>query len=129
MPEFEDLAAGLRAWVRGSADPEVAAVELLIWHEHWLRRASFYQECVKHFTEDDSYGIVWPLARAFADRVIAGGLGTPRASRSEASILDIAVVLGEDRFHLTNLGATHRRSVGNVFLAALGLGELEMPDA
>ena len=45
-PDQAALIAGLRAWTRGH-DPHVrAAVELLIEHNVWLRRADFTQGCI-----------------------------------------------------------------------------------
>ena len=82
------IIAGLRAWTRGH-DPHVrAAVELLIEHDVWLRRADFTRACVRSC--NGQAWIDWQAARVFAD---AGAV----ASTSEMAILDLAVALGENR--------------------------------
>jgi hypothetical protein len=126
MPDLDTIAAGLREQTVGRPHQQ-AAVELLIWHESWLRRATFRQACLVQ--RGGVWTIDWTRARAFADHVSDGGLGAPRASTSEAAILDLAVALGEDRFRLTNFGHAHRRSAAMAFWAACGLGELEVPGA
>lgn len=42
----EDLAAMLRVWANG-LDSSEAAVERLIGHRSWLRRADFHRACVE----------------------------------------------------------------------------------
>lgn len=126
MPDLDTIAAGLREQAAGTPHKQ-AAVELLIWHESWLRRATFHKACLVR--RGGVWTIDWTHAREFSDRVSAGGLGAPRASTSEAAILDLAVALGEDRFRLTNFGHAHRRSAAVAFMAACGLGEIGAPGA
>lgn len=114
----EELTAALRAWAR-DRDTWRAAVELLIWHDGWLRRQDFRQACIG---SGRGYTCIrWDDARAFADRVSAGGLDAPEASTSEAAILDLAVALGEDRFRLGNMGHAHRRAAVTAVAQAVGL--------
>lgn len=120
MPEisFEDLVAGLRGWATDQAPHVRAAVELLSWHETWLRRRTFRETCISH--RGGQIAVRWRDARTFSDRVTTGGLNAPRASSSEAAILDLAVALGEDRFGLGNFGHAHRREAARAFAAACG---------
>jgi hypothetical protein len=46
MSDYDDLVAGLRAWTKDHDAHVRAAVDLLIWKESWLRRASFVRACV-----------------------------------------------------------------------------------
>ena len=106
------LIAGLRAWTRDH-DPHVrAAVELLIEHDVWLRRADFTRACIRLPRPG---GLVnWEAARAFAD---AGTV----ASTSEMAILDLAVALGENRYRLSIMGAANARSIATAVARAAGV--------
>lgn len=116
MPDAtEALIKGLRAWTREN-DPHVrAAVELLLWHEFWLRRADFRSAAVHRGKYEAT--IDWGAAREFVDE-------GAKASTSEMAILDLAVALGEDRFRLNIMGSAHSRAIGNAMFAAAGLGEV-----
>lgn len=116
--ELARLNSKLRAWAK-ERDTWRAAVELLIWHDGWLRRDSFRQACIADIGTTTC--IRWHLAREYADKVTAGGLDAPRASTSEAAILDLAVAIGEDRFRLANMGSAHRRAVVAAVAQAVGL--------
>jgi len=108
----EALIAGLRHWTR-SHDPHVrAAVDLLIWHEFWLRRQDFVRACTKR-SGPDTY-IDWDAAREFVDA------GT-RASTSEHAILDLAVALGENRYRLSIMGSAHSRAIADAVAQAVGV--------
>jgi hypothetical protein len=117
MPSSDQdkLVAALRAWTKDHDANVRAAVELLIWHGYWLRRADFTSACVHRAGRE--FWIGWREAREFVD---AG----PRASTSELAILDLAVALGEDRFRLGIMGHAHRRSIASAVMAACGLGEV-----
>jgi hypothetical protein len=65
---FGDLAAGLRGWVRGGTRHEQAAVELLSWHETWLRRPDFREACITQLAPGLVARIDWYEAREFVDR-------------------------------------------------------------
>jgi len=122
MAEFDTLVAALRQWARDRDSQQVtAAVELLIWHEHWLRRKDFVTRCIR--TIGGATVIRWANAREFSDWVTEGGSDAPRASTSEAAILDLAVALGEDRFRLANFGTAHRQAVARAVAAAVGLAD------
>ena len=106
------LIAGLRAWTRDH-DPHVrAAVELLIEHDVWLRRADFTRACIVR-SGREAY-VNWVAARAFAD---AGTV----ASTSEMAILDLAVALGENRYRLSIMGAANARSIATAVARAAGV--------
>lgn len=108
---FDPLVAALRNWTRGHDAHVSAAVELLIDHEMWLRRADFIRAAVrKHGSEA---WIVWPDARAF---VSAGA----RASTSEMAVLDLAVALGENRYRLSIMGHVHSRWIAQAVARAVG---------
>jgi hypothetical protein len=110
--DFDELAAALRARAAGRAS-QAAAVELLAWHESWLRRASFIRACVRH----DGEGLAeinWAKARAFH----ASG---PRGSTSELDVLDLAIAIGEDRYGLTQKGTQHRVAIVRAIATALSI--------
>lgn len=108
----EDLAADLRIWASTENNRVRAAVSLLI-KEGWHRRADFTRACVR----DDAGQpwIRWDLARAFH-------ASNPVGSSAELAILDMAVLLTEDRFRLGGMGAEHLRWVADAWAIACGLG-------
>ena len=110
--DLDSLLTGLRGWTRGH-DPHVrAAVELLIEHEFWLRRADFTRACV-HGTRREAW-IDWEAARRFVD---AGAV----ASTSQMAVLDLAVALGENRYHLSIMGTAHSRWIADAVARAVGV--------
>lgn len=118
MPDdTESLIAGLRAWTREHDAHVRAAVELLIWHEFWLRRRDFRDAAIDYYPRDRMRTIDWDKAREFVN---AGA----RASTSEMAILDLAVALGENRYRLSIMGRAHSRAIANAVYAACGLGEV-----
>jgi len=119
---FEDLAAGLRGWGRGGTAHEQAAVELLIWHESWLRRPDFRDECITQLAPGLIARINWEEAREFVDRGFTRPGDRPLpASSSQRRVLDLAVAIGENQFGLSGLGHAHKRAVAQAFAAACGL--------
>ena len=115
MPETttEDLVTGLRGWVRGDAPHVQAAVELLIWHQGWLLRASFLAACVRGpLAPGLVASIDWDKARRFAD-------SSPRCSTSERGVLHLAVALGEDLYHLSGMGTAHRQAIAAAVASAM----------
>jgi hypothetical protein len=83
--EPSEIAEGLRTWATGVATTE-AAVELLIGHGAWLRRADFTELL---WVEDDTIG--------FDPDELAGLVFLATASRSEVAVLQLAVgLLGLD---------------------------------
>jgi hypothetical protein len=74
---FEDLAGGLRGWVRGDTAHEQAAVELLTWHETWLRRPDFKGACITQRAPGLVAIINWSGAREFIDRATQGAASGP----------------------------------------------------
>jgi len=114
MSDFDTTVRALRRWTQNH-DPHVrAAVELLVWHEHWLRRADFRKACLHDDTATDgSAWIHWRQAREFFD---AG----PRGSSSELAILDLAVALGENRYRLSIMGDAHSRAIARAVARAVG---------
>lgn len=123
---FEDLAKGLRGWARHQTAHEQAAVELLIWHETWLRRPDFKEAAITQLAPGLVARINWEAAREFIDQGYLTGAAIQRrehplpASTSERAVLDVAVALGENMFRLPGLGHVHRRKVAEAFAAALG---------
>jgi hypothetical protein len=107
----EALIKHLRAWTQNH-DPHVrAAVELLIWHEFWLRRADFRTAAVHRSRYEAN--IDWSAAREFVD---AGA----RASTSEMALLDLAVALGENRYRLSIMGSAHSKAIAKAVAQAVG---------
>jgi hypothetical protein len=118
---FEDLAAGLRGWARGCTTHEQAAVELLIWHETWLRRPDFVEAAITQRAPGLVAIINWYEARAFIDRNYCrrGKEWLPHSS-TERRILNVAVTLGEDALGLSHLGHVHSWHVASAFARACG---------
>lgn len=119
MADFESVAAGLRAWAKDDRI-NTAAVELLVWHETWPRRADFIDACVDLPEPDDEdeaddegpwARIRWSKAKAFAD-------SNPRASTSELSILKLAIAIGSDEYRLANMGRAHGAAIVLAFATA-----------
>lgn len=129
MPEisFDDLVTGLRGWARERTACERAAVDLLVWHETWLRRPDFKGAAITQLAAGLVARIDWYEAREFVDRYYAERGKPPLpASRNERAILDLAVALGEDEFRIANMGMVHRWRAANAFAAACGQ-KLELP--
>jgi hypothetical protein len=111
MSDFDTLVRLLRRWTHNH-DPHVReAVELLIWHEMWLRRADFLQACIERGGREA--WINWRQARAFVD---AGST----ASTSEMAVLDLAVAIGENRYKFSIMGPAHSRMIAQAVARALG---------
>jgi hypothetical protein len=111
MTGFDTLVRLLRRW---TADHDLhvrAAVELLIEHETWIRRADFRRACIEK--DACEAWVDWRKAREFAD-------SRPRASTSELAGLDVAVAIGEDRFWFSIMGAGHSRMIAAAVARALG---------
>ncbi len=118
---FEDLAAGLRGWIRGCTAHEQAAVELLIWHETWLRRPDFKGACIAQRAPGLVAIINWHEAREFVDRGYAQRGQRPLpASSSQRRLLDFAVALGENMFGLSSMGLVHQWHMADAFAKACG---------
>lgn len=112
MNNFDTLVVRLRRWTH-SHDPHVrAAVELLIEHETWIRRADFQRACVEY--DSHEAWINWRKAREFVD---SGSV----ASTSEMAVLDLAVAIGENRYKFSIMGTAHSRMIAQA--VARGLGE------
>ena len=111
MNDFDTTVRALRRWT-ANHDPHVrAAVELLIEHETWIRRADFRRAAVEHNAREA--WINWRKAREFVD---AGST----ASTSEMAILDLAVALGENRYRLSIMGAANSRAIAQAVARAVG---------
>jgi hypothetical protein len=83
---LEDLTVGLRAWAAGLWCLQ-AAVELLIGHRVWLRRADF-RRCAVGVSDDG----VWLDLTAAAAALEAGGLA---CASSDRQVLLLAASLAE----------------------------------
>jgi hypothetical protein len=111
MSDFDTLARLLRRWTHNH-DPHVrAAVELLIEHETWIRRAGFQRACIELGSREA--WINWRKAREFVN---AGST----ASTSEMAVLDLAVALGEDRYRFSIMGRANSRMIAQAVARALG---------
>jgi hypothetical protein len=111
MADTETLIKALRAWTREHDAHVRAAVELIIWHGFWLRRQDFVKAAVHRSRYEAT--IDWGTAREFVD---AGA----RASTSEMAILDLAVALGENRYHLSIMGHAHSKAIARAVARAIG---------
>ena len=111
MPDFDTLVRLLRRWTHNH-DPHVReAVELLIEHETWIRRADFQRACIEGNACEA--WLNWRMAREFVD---AGST----ASTSEIAILDLAVAIGENRYKFTIMGPANSRMITQAVARALG---------
>jgi hypothetical protein len=111
MSDFDTLVPALRRWTHNH-DPHVReAVELLIEHETWIRRADFQRACVERNAGEA--WINWRKAREFVD---AGST----ASTSEMAILDLAVAIGENRYKFSIMGPANSRMIAQAVARALG---------
>ena len=111
MSDFDTTVRLLRRWIHNH-DPHVcAAVELLIWHETWIRRADFQRAAVERNAREA--WINWRKAREFVD-------SGSRASTSETAVLDLAVALGENRYKFSIMGPANSRMIAQAVARALG---------
>ena len=112
MPDFEELAAGLRRGAGAGGDRERAAVELLIWHETFMRRRDFFEAAIG--IQGDAYRISWARARRFAEH--ATGVST-----SQRTVLELAAWIATDPLGLSRLGYMHTYRAAEALAASLGL--------
>ena len=111
MSDFDNTVRLLRRWTHHH-DPHVrAAIELLIEHETWIRRADFRRACIERNTREA--WINWRKAREFVD---SGSV----ASTSEMAVLDLAVALGENRYRFSIMGPANSRMIAHAVARALG---------
>jgi hypothetical protein len=115
--ELPQLVAELQAWTRTHDAPVMAAVELLIGHDVWLRRAEFRSTCVP---SDRRTGDVWISWSAAVEAFEAGSFD--RCSSSERAVLDLAIALAIDRYRLRGMGTQNLRLV----VAAVATGTQEV---
>jgi hypothetical protein len=111
MPDFEELAAGLRRGAANRDDRERAAVELLAWHETFLRRRDFFEAAVG--IRGDAYYVSWDRARRFAEH----GAGV---SSSQRTVLELAAWIASDPLGLSRLGYMHTYKAAEALASALG---------
>ena len=111
MSDFGTTVRALRRWTQ-THDPHVrAAVELLIEHETWIRRADFQRACIEQGAREA--WINWRKAREFVD---AGST----ASTSDMAVLDLAVALGENRYKFSIMGPANSWMIAQAVARALG---------
>ena len=111
MSDVDTTVRLLRRWTHHH-DPHVrAAIELLIEHETWIRRADFQRACIEKNAREA--WINWQKAREFAD---SGSV----ASASEMAILDLAVAIGENRYKFSIMGPANSRMIAQAVARALG---------
>lgn len=111
MSDIDTTVRALRRWTHNHDRHVRAAVELLIDHETWIRRADFQLACVEHNAREA--WINWRKAREFVN---AGST----ASTSEMAILDLAVAIGENRYKFSIMGPAHSRMISIAVARALG---------
>lgn len=93
----------------------LAALELLIEHDFWLRRRDFINAAVATNTHGDVW-IDWRLARAeFSQDTFEPCSSTQRA------VLDFAIALGEDRYLFNRMGFGNAGVLVRATCAALGV--------
>ena len=112
------VAVGLRLWAESHDAHVRAAVELLIRHGVWLRRADLLATAL-HRDPDGSYWIDWTALRQEFD---AGRLD--HGSVKDRAVLDLALALAADRYLLSGMGTGNARLIADAVVAALGLPHL-----
>lgn len=119
MPDFETTVHALRRWAGQMSAGDRAAVELLAWHETWLRRPDFTDTATE--TRGVHMAVNWQAAREFIVRGYrCQHAAAVPSTTSQRRILDIAVALGEDKFGLSGFGLAHKRAAAEAFAAACG---------
>ena len=118
MPDFDKTVTSLRRWTKDQDPHRRAAVELLIWHERWLRSPAFVRVCMETSTGTGETWIAWAKARDFERRSGAA------ASESERAILRIAVGLGSDEYRLSRMNDEQAGAIVRAFADALEVGEI-----
>ncbi|WP_306365991.1 hypothetical protein [Nocardiopsis sp. CC223A] len=120
-----ELIEGLRNWAEGYTAP-LAAVNLLIDHNVWLRRTDFVSRCVHQVPDSELFEPDRPLACIDWNKA-AKALNRQAfpASSSEVAVLSIAVSLAEDhpvklRDALVGMDATTTAAVLTAIIAATG---------
>jgi hypothetical protein len=114
MPDFDAIVAGLRLWTATHDTHVRGAVELLIEHQIWIRRADFQRACVHDGrASDGTMWIHWRQAREFCD-------SGPVGSTSELAVLDLAVAIGENRYKFSIMGPAHSQMIAQAVARALG---------
>ena len=109
------VAVGLRLWAESHDAHVRAAVELLIRHGVWLRRADLLAAAL-HRDLDGSYWIDWTALRHELD---AGHLD--RSGVKDRALLDLALDVATDRYRLSAMGTGNARLIADAVTAALGL--------
>lgn len=112
MTDFDTLVTGLRTGGKHQDAHRKAAVELLIWHETWVRRSSFVRDVIGKST--DGRYVRWSDASDYADTA-------PRCSSSELNVLRLAIALATDEFGLSGMGHAHADAIVTAFKTALGV--------
>ncbi len=111
MPDFDELSAGLRRDAADRGNREQAAVDLIIWHETFLRRPDFFAAAVG--VRGGAYYVSWDRARRFAEH--AAGV-----SSSQRTVLELAAWIATDPLGLSRLGYMHTYKAAEALAAALG---------
>ncbi|MFL1381518.1 hypothetical protein [Nocardiopsis protaetiae] len=120
-----ELTEGLRNWAEGYT-AETAAVNLLITHDVWLRRADFVNRCVHQVPVSELADPARPIAHIDWEKAVrALNRRTFPASSSEVGVLRIAASLAEDhpvklRDALVGMDATTTAEVITAVIAATG---------
>lgn len=123
---YPDIKAGLRNWAEGSR-ADRAAVELLIEHDHWLRRTDLLR-CIETIPEPELLDPDRPVSIPDWKQITANLAAREfPASSSEVSILRIALSLaaGEPvdlRGALVGLDSTNAAAVVDAVITAAGAG-------
>lgn len=104
----------LGRWARSSDSHVYAAVELLLAHDVWLRRAEFLTTALR--VGRTNAWITWTAARAAFD---AGHFDA--ASSTERAVLDLAIALGQDRYLLSRMNTTNATEIATAVALAAGL--------
>ncbi len=111
MSDFDTLVVRLHRWTHNHDLHVRAAVELLIEHETWIRRADFRRACIEQDAREA--WVNWRKAREFVD-------SGSTASTSEMAVLDLAVALGENRYRFSIMGPANSQMIAHAVARALG---------
>lgn len=111
MPDVLELHDALRKTYANRESNVKAAVDLLIWHDHWLHRLKFTVSGLVH--DDEKVYIAWhELENAYNADEFQG-------STSQLAVLKIAIDLALDRYRFGIMGDAHREAILEAFTTAL----------
>lgn len=107
-----DLYEVLRTTYADHENYRKAALELLIWHDYWLKNKTFSELAI--LEKGENVYISWPqLEESFNNGQF------DYASTSQRAVLALAIDLALDRYRFAIMGDAHRAAILEAFTKAL----------